>query len=53
MKQILIVLNDLNEQTGKLSGIELVKNSDGIVIGYKLEIKTEPKLKLVPKDDKD
>lgn len=53
VKQILIVLNDLNEKTPKLSGIELVRNSDGVVVGYKLEIKAEPKLKLIKVKDED
>lgn len=46
VKQILIVLNDLDEQVPKLSGIEIVRDSEGVVVAYKLEIKAERKLNI-------
>jgi head-tail adaptor len=52
IKQLLYVIKGLGSKEVTMSGFELVKDENGIVIGYKIEIrKDRPKLTIVPKDD--
>ena len=50
VRQILIILRDLGEQKPKLTDIEFVRDENGIITGYRFEIRAEeekPRLRIV------